>query len=105
MGSFHAIATHQAGWRGGLRMLAMASRTLPYDAVGSPLFSLDMTAGYSAKKWHLDLELENVLGLELREGESMFASAFPPRPTSALTARHFSAAAPRNARWTFTLLF
>lgn len=101
----HAVLTHDSGWRGGLRLLGLAPRALPYAAIGSPLVTLDATAGYGAQKWHLDLELENILDLALREGESMFASDFPPGPPSALPARHFSAAAPRNARLTLTVLF
>lgn len=103
VGGLHAVATHASGLRGGLRVLAMASRALPHGAVGSPLATVDLTAGYRAKTWDLDLALENPFDLALREGESMFASAFPPGPPSALPARHFAAAAPRNARLTFTM--
>jgi len=105
MGSFSAIATHDSGLHGGLRLLGLAPRTLPHEGVGSGLFTTDLTAGYAAKTWRLDLELENLFDLALREGESMFASVFPPGPPSALPVRHFSAAAPRNARLTLTFLF
>lgn len=104
-GGLHAIATHPNGLRGGLRLLGIAARTLPYEAIGSPLGTVDVTAGYATSRFAVDVELENLLDLRVREGESMFASDFPPGETSALPARHFAAAAPRNMRVTLTLLY
>jgi hypothetical protein len=105
MGSLSAIVTHDSGFRGGLRLMGLAPRALPYGGVGSALVTTDLTAGYDGTSWRLDLELENLFDLALREGESMFASVFPPGAPSSLPTRHFSAAAPRNARLTLTFLF
>lgn len=104
-GSLHAIVTHESGFRAGLRLLGLAPRQLTHGAVGHALVTLDATAGYSWQHYRLDLELENPFDLRLREGESYFASVFPPGPPSALPRAHYSAGPPRNARLTLTVVF
>lgn len=106
VGSARAALHHPSGLRSGLRLLALAPRDLPYGARGAPLTSLDATAGYQLGALGLDLEVENLLGLDLREGEYHYAShSHPGGNPSQLPAIHTAAGTPRTARITASWRF
>lgn len=86
-------------WRVGVRYLWVGPRPLPHGARGTTLHQVDITLGWAHKRWRLDLDVENLLGLDLRAGEYHYASHWRPgEPASALPVLHTSAGAPRNAR-------
>lgn len=106
VGGLQAVATHPDGYRAGLRALGVAPRPLPYGARSSGLAILDATVGYHWPQVRLDLAVENLLDLEIPEGEYHFASHWHrDRPASVLPALHFVAGAPRNARLTVTVVY
>jgi hypothetical protein len=94
------------GFRAGLRTLGIAPRTLPHGARGAALVLVDATLGYHWRSIELDLELENLLDLELREGEYHYASRFgASEPASELPVLHYVAGPPFNARLSLTAFF
>lgn len=100
-----ALVNHPSGVRAGFRTLAIAPRPLPHGARGQTLVMVDATVGYSWRWLRLDLELENLLGRKLREGEFHFASdpvAGPPR--SELPVLQTTAGPPFNARLTLGIV-
>jgi iron complex outermembrane receptor protein len=106
VGSLHAWLAHRIGVRAGLLLIGWAPRPLPYGARGSGLVRLDATAGWQNERVRVDLGIENVLGLKLREGEYYFASNFRPgQPASQLPTLHFVPGPPLNARVSLTLLW
>jgi iron complex outermembrane receptor protein len=95
-----ALVNHPSGVRAGFRTLAIAPRPLPHGARGQTLVMVDATVGYSWRWLRLDLELENLLGRKLREGEFHFASDPVGRTTAQRAARaadHRGAAVQRAA--------
>jgi iron complex outermembrane recepter protein len=81
-------------------------RPLPHGARGSLLAALDATLGWYWARVRLDLELENLLDLRLREGEYHYASHFlGAEPASEIPVSQFVAGPPFNARASATLLF
>jgi iron complex outermembrane receptor protein len=106
VGSLHAWLAHRIGARAGLLLVGWAPRPLPYGARGSGLVRLDATAGWQHERMRVDLAIENVLGLKLREGEYYFASNFRPgQPASQLPTLHFVPGPPMSARVSLTLLW
>jgi iron complex outermembrane recepter protein len=106
LGSARAIATHDSGLRGGVRFFTVAPRPLPHGATGATLTQLDATAGYHWDIWRLDLEVENLTGRRIREGEFHYASHWRPgEPASRIPALHTFAGPPLNARLTVTAVF
>lgn len=100
-----ALVNHPSGVRAGFRALAVAPRPLPHGARGATLVMVDATLGYTWRWLRLDLELENLLGRELREGEFHFASdpsAGPPR--SELPVLQTIAGPPVSARLTLGIV-
>ncbi len=66
----------------------------------------DATLGYHFPWLHLDLELENLLNQQLREGEYHYASHWrPSKPASELPVLHTTAGPPFNARLTVGIVF
>lgn len=105
-GGIRAVATSTSGWRGGLRFFAVAPRPLPHGATGGTWTQLDATAGRHWDRWRIDLEIENLLGQRIRQGEFHFASNWEPgTPASNLPTLHYFAGPPRNARITLSALF
>jgi outer membrane receptor protein involved in Fe transport len=105
VGSARAALTH-GGFSAGLRIFAIAPRALPHGAQGATLAQLDATTGYAWDAWRLELELENVLNHELREGEYHYASHWQRgQPASQLPVLHTFAGPPRNARLTLSAIF
>jgi len=101
-----AVATHESGFRAGLRVLTVAPRPLPHGATGATLVMTDATLGYHWRWLRLDLEVENVLNRELREGEYHYASHWRPgEPASEIPVLHTTAGPPFNARLTLGVLF
>lgn len=105
-GRARAALGGERGLCGGLSLFAVAPRPLPHGATGATLTQLDATAGYDFGSVRLDLELENVLGQQIREGEFHFASHFrPSEPPSDLPVIHVFPGPPRNARLTLTAVY
>lgn len=105
-GSAHAIVDHPSGVRAGLLARAAAPRALPHGARGATFFTLDATLGYHLGALELELELENLLGRRLREGEYHYASHWQrDAPASALPVLHTVAGPPRSARLTVAIVF
>lgn len=101
-----ATVTREDGWRGGLRVLTVAPRPLPHGATGATLVMTDATLGYHWRWLRVDLELENLLGRELREGEYHYASHWRPgEPASEIPVLHTTAGPPFNARLTLGVVF
>jgi hypothetical protein len=103
---FNVIAASELGPRAGVRGLLVGPRPLPHGARGSLLSVLDATLAWYWQRVRLDVELENLLGLELREGEYHYASHFlGDGPASEIPVSQFVAGPPFNARVSATLLF
>ena len=101
------MANHPNGMSGGLRMIRVDPRPLPHGATGATLLSLDATFGY---RWdgnkYLDIELENLLDRETREGEYHYASHWQTDQTASdIPELHTTGGAPFNVRVTFGLQF
>ena len=96
----------RGGWHAGTRFLIVAPRPLPHGATGATLTMLDGTVGYHWDDFRLDLQVENLLNREIREGEFHYASHWEPgRPASEIPVLHTTAGAPLNARMTLSVLF
>lgn len=105
-GSAKAIFTHRSGFRAGLYFMAIAPRPLPHKARGGSLAVVDLSAGYSWRWLHLDLELENLLNNKVREGEYHYASHWERgAPPSEIPVLHYVAGAPLNARLSLSAVF
>lgn len=101
-----AVAGQDLGLRGGLLWLGLAPRPLPHGARGAALMTLDATLGYHWRRIRLDVELENLANLRLREGEYHYASRWRlDEAQSELPVLHFVAGPPFNARASVTALF
>ncbi len=101
-----ATVTHDSGFRAGFRVLTVAPRPLPHGATGATLVMTDATLGYRWRALRLDLELENILNRQLREGEYHYASHWQPgEPASQIPVLHTTAGSPFNARLTLGVLF
>ncbi|MEN0062496.1 MAG: TonB-dependent receptor [Myxococcota bacterium] len=100
------VVTHDNGLRAGLRVLTVAPRPLPFGATGATLVMTDATLGYHWRRLRLDLEVENVLNRQLREGEYNYASHWRPgEPASEIPALHTTAGPPANVRLTLGVAF
>lgn len=93
-----AVVTHPGGFRAGVRFFGLAPRDLPHGATGSPLAFLDLTAGYDFGTFEFDVEVENVLDAQLREGEYHYASDWRTAERSQLPTVHYVAGPPFNVR-------
>ncbi|MFV8752425.1 TonB-dependent receptor [Nannocystaceae bacterium ST9] len=106
VGSVRAWLAHPIGARAGLMLIGWSPRPLPYGARGSGLARLDATFGWHREHVRVDLAIENLLGMRLREGEYYFASNWQPdRSASQLPSLHFVPGPPLNARLTLTLIW
>lgn len=105
-GGGRATLGRELGARAGLRVFALAPRPLPHGARGATLLGTEATLGYHWPSFWLDAELENLLDLELREGEYHYASAWRPgEPASQLPVLHYVAGPPFTARLSLTASF
>ena len=103
VGGLRGMVDHDSGFRGGLRFLALAPRHLPHGAWGAPMAVLDGTVGYRVGWLRIDLEVENLMNQQIREGEYHYASHWRPGdPVSELPVLHYVAGPPLNARLTLT---
>jgi outer membrane receptor protein involved in Fe transport len=101
-----ATVTHDRGVRAGLRVLTVGPRPLPHGATGATLVMADATLGYHWRWLRLELEVENLLDRQLREGEYHYASHWRPgEPASEIPVLHTTAGPPLNARLTLGVLF
>jgi iron complex outermembrane receptor protein len=106
VGSVRAWLAHPIGARAGLMLIGWSPRPLPYGARGSGLARLDATFGWHLERVRVDLAIENLLGMRLREGEYYFASDWRgDGMASQLPSLHFVPGPPLNARLTLTLLW
>lgn len=106
VGNFRAFAQHNSGIQGGIRVMGLAPRPLPNGAKGSPMTVLDATAGYKGDRIRVNLEVENVLNLRIREGEYHYASHWRPgEESSELPVVQYIAGAPLNVRLSISTLF
>ena len=106
VGSARAWVAHRLGARAGLMVVGWAPRPLPYGARGSGLARLDATFGWQLERVRVDVAIENLLGLRLREGEYYFPSNFNPgQPSSSLPALHYVPGPALNARLGLTVVF
>lgn len=102
---FRSTVTH-GGLSAGARLLVVAPRPLPHGATGATLTMLDATVGYQWDALMLDVQIENLLNREIREGEYHYASHWQPgQSASELPVLHTTAGAPLNARMTLSVLF
>ena len=106
VGGFRAVATHDSGFQAGLRLLSWAPRPLPHGARGAAMAVLDATAGYAWRGLRLNLEVENVLNRQIREGEYHYASHWRPgEPPSEIPVVHYVAGPPLNARLSLSAVY
>lgn len=104
VGSVRAWLAHPVGARAGLMLIGWSPRPLPYGARGSGLARLDATFGWQLERVAVNVAIENVLGLKLREGEYYFASNWQAGTSgSQLPSLHFAPGPPFNARVDLTL--
>lgn len=101
-----ATVTHPSGLRAGVRTLLVAPRTLPHGARGATLLMSDATLGYHWRWVRVDLEVENLLNRQLREGEYHYASYWPlGGAVSEIPVLTTTAGPPLNARLTLGVVF
>ena len=104
LGGIRAVATPSNGWRAGLRFFGLAPRPLPHGATGGTWTQVDATVGRHFERWQIDLEVENLFGQRIRQGEFHFSSNWDPgAPGASLPALHYFAGPPRNARLALTM--
>ncbi len=98
--------THPKGFRAGLRWFLLGPRPLTYGAKAGLLTVVDLSAGYRAKHWQVDLIVDNVLNLKWREAEYNFASHWDPSMrASQLPAVQYVAGPPAMFRVAGTVFF
>lgn len=106
VGSLRAWLAHPIGARAGLMLVGWSPRPLPYGARGSGLARVDATFGWRIGHLAVDLAIENLLGMTLREGEYYYASHWQPDAlASQLPSLHFVPGPPLNVRATLTLVW
>ncbi|HVI00301.1 MAG TPA: TonB-dependent receptor [Enhygromyxa sp.] len=106
VGSLRSWLAHPLGLRAGLMLVGWTPRPLPYGASGSGFVRLDGTLGWHLEHVWVDLALENLLGMKLREGEYYFASDWSVAGNgSVLPSLHYVPGPPFNARLMLTLLW
>jgi hypothetical protein len=87
----------------GARLWWMGARPLPGGFASQPTGAIDLTLRMDHGALSVDLDLDNVLGQEWRDGEFMYASRWDLNAApSELAARHITAGAPRAARLALT---
>jgi hypothetical protein len=102
-GSVRAALGGTRGPQAGLRFAAVAPRPLLHGARSSTFTQLDASLGYLWPRWRVELEVENVLNRDGREGEYHYASYWlGVGPARELPALHYVAGPPLNARLTLT---
>jgi iron complex outermembrane recepter protein len=102
-GALEAHAEHPSGLSGGGRFFVVAPRPLAHGARGGAVSLLDAVLLYRPRTvlpgWELSLQVENLLGREVREGEFNYASWFDRNESRSLVPRvHYAAGPPRTIR-------
>ena len=93
----------EAQLNAGVRLWWMGARPLPGGFASQPTGTIDLTLRVDRGALSMDLDLDNALGQEWRDGEFMYASRWDLNAApSELAARHITAGAPRAARLSFT---
>lgn len=83
----------------GARLWWMGPRPLPGGFASQPTGAIDLTLRLDRGPLSFDLDLDNALGQEWRDGEFMYPSRWDlDAPPSELPTRHITAGAPRAAR-------
>jgi hypothetical protein len=97
-----------AAWAlsGGLRGLALGPRALPAGLWSAPRAQLDLRAAARRARVELAVDVENLLGTAIHDGEFVFASDWRPDDgaSSALAVRHISYGPPRALSLSLSLL-
>jgi len=105
-GGIQASLVHPLGFRFGARFVALAARPLAFGAQGSTMYRLDLTTGYRWKWLDVGIEIDNVLGREIREGEYNFASHWnSARAASRIPAIHVAPGPPFTLRGRVAVIF
>ncbi len=100
VGGASVVVQHPSGFQAGLRFLGLAPRTLPHDAKSASLMMLDASIGYRYRGWFVQVQIENIANMQLREGEYHYPSGWPTQASrSELPAIHVVAGPPLNARF------
>jgi iron complex outermembrane receptor protein len=100
------VLSHPSGFSAGLRVQTIGPRPLPFGARGSTQWFVDATLGWRWKRLSIELAIENMFDLDVRQAEYHFASAWPSSGTrSTLPAIHVAPGAPLNARLGLSLTF
>ncbi|MCB9646578.1 MAG: TonB-dependent receptor [Deltaproteobacteria bacterium] len=85
-------------------LTVVGPRPLPFGESSAPLALLEASVGVELGPVALSLEGMNLLNLEYRDGEFVYASDFMPQgATSMLPARHFTAGQPLTVQGTLTV--
>lgn len=106
VGNLRTWLAHPLGLRAGLMLVGWTPRPLPYGARGAGFARLDGMFGWHLERVRVDVAVENLLGLKLREGEYSFASDWSVAGDgSVLPSLHYVPGPPFNARLTLTLLW
>ena len=105
-GTFEAF-DQELGWALSLGSSYIGPKPLPLGRFSEPIFLMDAGARLTWKGLELGLELQNLLDARWREAEYNYVSNFrgAEAAPSLLSARHFSAGAPRQLRGTLTVHF
>lgn len=95
-----------AGVFGQLGLSFVGPRPLPYGESSAPIALLEAAVGVELGPVALSIEGSNLLNLQFRDGEFVYASDFDPsNGTSTIPRRHFTAGEPLTVQGTVTLDF
>jgi iron complex outermembrane receptor protein len=102
-GALEAHADHASGLSAGGRVFVVAPRPLAHGARAGAVSMLDAVLLYRPRAvlpgWELSLQVENLLGREVREGEFNHASWFDRNESRSMVPRvHYAAGPPRTLR-------
>jgi iron complex outermembrane recepter protein len=87
------------GLSAGLRAWVMGPRPLPEDLIADATFNVDVVAEMELGWLFVQLQVDNLLGRQWRDGEFVFPSCFDPASgCSSLPVRHVTAGTPRALR-------
>jgi outer membrane receptor protein involved in Fe transport len=99
--SLLAVAAHPSGVFGSARGYHVGPRPIAHGATAGAFTVVQLSAGFRARRWEVELEVDNLLGRRWREGEYHFASSWEPigsgGPTPVL---HYVAGPPLTVRAT-----
>ncbi len=99
IGQLNGTLLHPRGLRAGVRGLVMGRRPLAYGATAGALAVVDASVGYQWRRLQVDLNVDNVVGSQWRDGEYHYASYWDrSRPRQGIPTIHYVAGNPRMFR-------